>query len=135
MKLLADTHVVLWYFMGDRKIDAAHRKLIERAERKQQRVFVSVVSLWEIAKLSQLGRIKTAGAIEPFIEAIERHACFEVVGMNGKIAVESTKLGDAFPKDPFDQIIVATARVLAASLLTSDQRIIESHSVRCLDHA
>jgi PIN domain nuclease of toxin-antitoxin system len=135
MKLLADTHVVLWYLMGDRKIETAHRKLIERAERKQQRIFISVASLWEIAKLSQLGRVKTPGAIEPFIEAIETHACFEVVGISGKIAVESTKLGEAFPKDPFDQIIVATARVLGVALMTSDQRIIDSHSVRCVEHA
>jgi PIN domain nuclease of toxin-antitoxin system len=132
MKLLADTHVVLWYLIGDRKIDKDHKKRIESAERKHERIGVSVASLWELAKLAQLGRIRTPGAIEPFIAAIDAHACFEVVGMTGTIAIESTRLGEAFPKDPFDQIIVATARVFGVALLTSDQRILDSRSVKCL---
>jgi PIN domain nuclease of toxin-antitoxin system len=131
MKLLADTHVLLWYLSGDRKIAATHRKAIESAERKQQRVGVSVASLWEVAKLAQLGRIRTPGAIAPFIEGIETHACFEVIGITGAMAIESTNLGAAFPKDPFDQMIVATARVLGVRLLTSDLRIIDSQAVTC----
>ena len=89
-----------------------------------------MASLWEIAKLAQIGRIRTPGSIEPFVESIEMHACFEVVGLTGKIAIESTRLGDAFPKDPFDQIIVATARVLGVALMTSDQRIIAANVVK-----
>jgi PIN domain nuclease of toxin-antitoxin system len=132
MKFLADTHIVLWYLTGDQKIEDKQRKCIELAERRRQRIGVSVVSLWEIAKLSQLGRIRTPGAIEPLIGAIESHATFELIGMSGAIAIESTKLGESFPKDPFDQMIVATARVLGLRLLTSDQRIIYSHSIECI---
>jgi PIN domain nuclease of toxin-antitoxin system len=50
----------------------------------------------------------------------------DVLPLTGKIAVESTKLGARFPSDPGDQIIAATARCYGLTLLTADQRIIDS---------
>ncbi len=132
MKFILDTHIVAWYLMAGNKLTKGHRKVIESAERRKLRIGVSVASLWELAKLHQYGRIRAPGGLAEFIHYIEAHPCFEVLGLTGDIAIESTKLGDSFPRDPFDQIIVATARVRALSLLTVDQRVIASGAVSCV---
>jgi PIN domain nuclease of toxin-antitoxin system len=49
-----------------------------------------------------------------------------VIPLSARIAVESTRLDARFPSDPVDQIIAATARCHALSLLTADERIIGS---------
>ena len=49
------------------------------------------------------------------------------------IALESTRLGPGFHRDPADQIIAATARVHGLRLLTSDQRIIQSKLVPVIE--
>jgi PIN domain nuclease of toxin-antitoxin system len=46
-----------------------------------------------------------------------------VLPMTSRIAVESVRLGPDFPKDPADQIIVATARCHGLSLITADEDI------------
>ena len=52
--------------------------------------------------------------------------------LTGRIAAESTRLGSAFPNDPADQLIAATARCHGLMLLTADERIVESGVVAVL---
>jgi PIN domain nuclease of toxin-antitoxin system len=47
----------------------------------------------------------------------------QVLPITAKIAAESVRLGDEFPRDPADQIIAATARCHGLTLMTSDKRI------------
>lgn len=52
-----------------------------------------------------------------------------VMPLTARIALESTRLGARFPSDPVDQLIAATARCHALTLLTADERLIESGAV------
>jgi PIN domain nuclease of toxin-antitoxin system len=126
---IADTHVVVRWLVDDRKLSREHVRVLERCERTGERVAMSAISLWEIAKLVERGRLELRQSLDESLGHIEASALFEVLPLTSRIAIESTRLGRVFPTDPVDQIIAATARCHGLVLLTSDERIIESGAV------
>lgn len=126
MKHLLDTHVLIWWLTDDRKLPRAHARLLERCERSATPVGLSAMSLWEIAKLAERGRIELTQSVDESVEQLEASPFINIVPLTGRVAIESTRLGARFHSDPVDQIIVATARCHGLTLLTADERIIES---------
>ncbi len=126
MKYLLDTHVVIWWLMSDRKLSKEHAKLLERSERTGTAVGLSAISLWEIAKLVERGRLELTQSVEDSFEQLESSEFVTVLPLTGRVAIESTRLGARFHSDPIDQVIAATARCHGLTLLTADERIIES---------
>jgi PIN domain nuclease of toxin-antitoxin system len=126
MKHLLDTHVLIWWLTDDRKLPKAHARLLERSERSQTPVGLSAMSLWEIAKLAERGRIELTQSVDESLEQLEASPFISVLPLTGRVAIESTRLGARFHADPVDQIIVATARCHGLTLLTADERIIDS---------
>lgn len=126
MKYLLDTHVAIWWMLDDRKLPKDHAKILERSERSGAAVGLSAVSLWEIAKLVERGRLELTQSVDDSLEQLETSAFISVLPLNARVAVESTRLGARFHADPLDQMIVATARCHGLMLLTVDERIIES---------
>ena len=126
MKYLLDTHVVLWWLTDDRKLSKGHAKLLERSERSGTAVGLSALSLWEIAKLVERGRLELTQSLDESLEQLETSEFITILPLTGRVAIESTRLGARFHSDPIDQIIVATARCHGLTLLTVDERIIES---------
>jgi PIN domain nuclease of toxin-antitoxin system len=126
VKYLLDTHVVIWWLMDDRKLSKAHAKLLERCERSGTPVGLSAMSLWEIAKLVERGRLELTQSVDDSVEQLETSSFVSVLPLTGRVAIESTRLGGRFHSDPIDQIIAATARCHGLTLLTVDKRIIES---------
>ncbi len=90
---------------------------------------VSPISFWEIALLHAHGRIRLARSLEATIEFIETHRSVETVAPTGRIALDSTRLGANFPRDPADRLIAATARCHGLRLMTADDRIRTSGAV------
>lgn len=129
MRFLLDTHVVVRRCTDDPALSPAHRRLLDEAARAGERVGVSAVTLWEIAKLVEIGRLKASKVVDALIEEIESHPEVEVLPLTGRICVESTRLGPTFPRDPADQLIAATARYHGLTLLTNDERIRSSRVV------
>jgi PIN domain nuclease of toxin-antitoxin system len=125
VKALLDTHVLLWWLACDRRLSRTHKRVIERADAESP-LFLSDISLWEIATLHELARVELDRPLREWLE----HACAPPlvmrVGISPAIAAEVAALPSTFHRDPADRIIVATARVLGATVLTSDRRIIES---------
>lgn len=126
MKYLLDTHVAVWWLFNDRKLPKEYARLIERAHTADTPIGISAMSLWELAKLGQADRLDIDETTTELLERIEGDPLFAILPLTGKIAVESTLLGARFPNDPADQIIAATARCHGLTLLTADQRIIDS---------
>ena len=60
---------------------------------------------------------------DAWLEEMESNALLNILPITAAIAAESVRLGDNFPRDPADQIIVATARCHDLRLLTADQSI------------
>jgi PIN domain nuclease of toxin-antitoxin system len=124
--LLVDTHVLLWWLLGSGPLTPMQRAAIERTEQKHEPLGVASITLWEIAKLVELERVKLHLAADAFLDEIEAHAHIAVLPLTARVALESTRLGPRFHRDPADQIIAATARVYGLRLVTLDQRIRDS---------
>ena len=90
------------------------------------------MSLWEIATLYSLKRITLDLPLRDWFERAVALPVVRRVGITPAIAAEVAALPDSFHRDPGDRIIVATARVLGATLLTQDRRIIDAKLVRTL---
>ncbi len=118
--ILLDTHVWFWLSIGELQ---ALSPRAQRAVTSRPR-WISAISCWELAKLVERGRL---GFTIPTLNWINRSLAennIRLADLTPAIAVESTNLQD-FHRDPADQIIVATSRVLGIPLATADQRIIQ----------
>ena len=85
---------------------------------------MSDISLWEVATLHSLGRIRLAVPLREWLDKAAAPPLVQRHGISPAIAAEVAALPDSFHRDPADRILVATARVLGATLLTQDRRII-----------
>lgn len=123
MKLLLDTHILLWWLAGEGSLQPSQIAALETAEARDERLAIAAITLWEIAKLCEHGRIVLATTPDALLEHVETHARITVLPLDGRIALESTRLGPRFHRDPADQLIAATARVHGLRLVTADERI------------
>lgn len=79
------------------------------------------MTLMEIAQLARKGRIHLHISLETFL--METESRFSVIPMTGQICAQAVDLPAAFPKDPADRIIAATALVHGLPLVTADDAI------------
>jgi PIN domain nuclease of toxin-antitoxin system len=120
---LLDTHILLWWRADPKKLSKPQAKLLGELESRGEPASISAITLWELAKMVELGRLEIDQTLDLWLEEIENHPLLSVVPITAQIAAESVGLGAGFHKDPADQIIVATARCLNLRLLTADERI------------
>ena len=125
MTALLDTHVLIWWLNDPDRLSAAQRKMVSAADADSP-LLVSDISLWEVATLYSLGRIRIAIPLRQWLEKAVAPPLVRRQGVTPAIATELAALPDTFQRDPADRILVATARVLGATLLTHDHRIIAS---------
>lgn len=109
----------------------AQRELLEAASGKAP-VWVSDISLWEIATLVDLGRLRFSIPLRDWLESAVAPPLVRRIGVSPAEAAEVASLPDSFQRDPADRIIVASARTAGATLLTQDRRIIDSGVVPTL---
>ena len=126
MIFLLDTHILLWWCHASEKVPQEFLGKIEGEEAAGRRLGISIISLWEIAKLVEKGRVDTAVSLDQWFPQLESHPTIEVLPLTGRIILESQRLGDKFPRDPSDQLIAATARVHGLRLMTVDENIAKS---------
>jgi len=119
--LLLDTHVWIWLSV-DKKTSFSRKakKAIDSAGSK----WLSAISCWELAKLVEKKRIGFSIPTLNWIRRSLNEFDINIADLSPEIAVESTMLR-GFHKDPADQIIVATSRMLGMPLVTSDRAILE----------
>ena len=118
MKLLLDTHLLLWAAEDAKRLPKAGRRLIQDLDNE---LLFSAVSLWEITIKRGLGR--TDFQVDP---RILRRALLDNGYTELAITSEHAINIDQFPsthKDPFDRLLVAQAAVEGITLLTSDARL------------
>ncbi len=132
MTALLDTHILIWWLQGDGPLSSAQRRVLDAANADAP-LLVSDISLWEIATLHTLGRIGLALPPREWLEKAVAPPLVRRHGISPAIAGEVASLPDSFHRDPADRIIVATARILGATLLTHDRRIVDSGLVKTLN--
>lgn len=131
MRVLLDTHVLLWWIHGDSRLSSEQTEILREAG-EDKPLWVSDISLWEIATLISLGRITLELPLREWLEKATAAPLVQCLPITPAVAAEVVSLPDTFHRDPADRIIVASARVLGATLLTQDRRIIESGVVPTL---
>jgi PIN domain nuclease of toxin-antitoxin system len=128
---LLDTHVLVWWFEREGRLSDAQRRVLKRASAAEP-VMVSDISLWEIATLASLGRLKLKLPLRDWLDRAAAPPLVQRCGISPAIAALTTTLPPEFQKDPADRIIVATAQALGATLLTCDESIIDADLVPTL---
>jgi PIN domain nuclease of toxin-antitoxin system len=131
VRALLDTHVVLRWFAGKGELSPRQRQAIEAAGPRDP-LLLSDISLWEVATLYELGRIRLSIPLREWLERVVGLPEVRRVGISPAVAAEVAALPATFQRDPADRIIVASARVFGATLMTSDRRIVESRLVPTL---
>ena len=123
MKLLLDTHVLVWLLEGSSKIsEAVHNQIQEAASEDQ--LGISAITPWEIAMLVAKGRLRLAKDVGEWLDAALALPGMRLIPLSPAIAVASTRLPVPTHADAADCILIATARNLDAALVTADQRIL-----------
>jgi PIN domain nuclease of toxin-antitoxin system len=118
MKLLLDTHVLLWAAGRPARLPTAIRKMLE--EPANELIF-SVVSLWEIVIKRSLGRRDFKVDARVLRRALQENSYHEL-----EIKGEHAVAVDGLPpihKDPFDRLLVAQSMVEGILLLTADAQV------------
>ena len=122
--LLLDTHVWLWLVAGSSELSIEARNMIDRAVAGGS-LRIAAISLREIALLASRGRIVLGKSIGLWLEEALADPDPVIDPLGPQIAIESHALPNAFHRDPADRLIVATARVTNATLMTCDRRILD----------
>lgn len=118
MKLLLDTHVLLWWLRDDPRLGARGRALI--ADPRNE-VLVSIASFWEIAIKSRLGKIAERGSA---VLREARASGFGVLALDERhLAFVEALAARGDHHDPFDHLILAQAAVEEAALVSGDRKL------------
>lgn len=113
MKVLLDTHLLLWWLADARELTAEARALITAPENP---VFVSAASVWELRIKEALGKVKLPA---DFAAVLDQQP-FERLSVTVTHAHQVREL-PMHHRDPFDRMLIAQARCDGLTLLTHDE--------------
>lgn len=119
--ILLDTHVLVRYLMGDRKLGRRAVAAIDKALAADE-LFVSAISYWEVAMLVQRGRLELETTVSAFRALALRHGVQEE-GIDGDIGIVAAELPNGHA-DPADRMLVATALLHGLTLVTADATLL-----------
>jgi PIN domain nuclease of toxin-antitoxin system len=122
MKLLLDTHTFLWAGGGPENLSPKVRSLLDSFPAHE--IFVSSMSIREISMLVKKQKIGLSEPVPQWLNRVLKQSGIRIIDVSAEIAMESCFLPGEFHSDPADQMIVATARLESAILLTKDQKIL-----------
>lgn len=129
---LLDTHIWIWWLHGQPELSSATRKILDDFSKKGERPFLSDMSLWEAQMLYRRGRIVLQIPFEEWLS--QASSSVELLRITPNVILEVDRLPHSFHGDPADRIIVATAIAHRISLLTRDQKILDSNVVKFWKH-
>lgn len=122
---LLDTHILIWWLDQSARLSLAQQEVLSAAG-PDSPLLVSDITLWEIATLHSLGRIRLSLPLRDWLDRAVAPPLVRRHGISPAVAADVAALPESFHRDPVDRIIVATARVLGATLLTQDRRIVDA---------
>jgi PIN domain nuclease of toxin-antitoxin system len=115
MKLLLDTHILIWYLADNSKLPSTIRNLIREP---QHQVFVSVATVWEITIKKALGKLTSPDNLLEVLVACR----FEVLPITIFHALQVGTL-PRHHDDPFDRMLIAQSVLEGLTLVTADSKI------------
>jgi PIN domain nuclease of toxin-antitoxin system len=112
LKLLIDSHALLWHVLDDPRLGPVPTEAIEAADAE---VLVSIASLWEIAIKSALGKLNVPDDLPERVHALG----FELLPITAEHAWHVRELPHHHG-DPFDRVLIAQAQAESLSIVTAD---------------
>jgi len=116
MKYLLDTHTLLWFLQGDKKLSDKARQLIDSPRNSQ---FLSIVSLWEIALKVSLGKLVLDKPFERLFPEQLHFNRIQILNITVDSLIKLTTL-PFHHRDPFDRLIIAQALVEEFPIIGAD---------------
>jgi len=135
--IILDTHALIWSVDDNARLGKNTRALIEESSQTDG-VLISAITPWEIALLTEKGRLRLGQEVGAWLEAVLSLPSVRLAPIEPQIAIDSVRLPEEFHADPADRIIVATARHFDITLVSADQAILSYAAkghVRAVDAA
>jgi PIN domain nuclease of toxin-antitoxin system len=120
--VLLDTCAVIFLGTG-KKLAAIAIEALENAL-EEERAHISVASAWEIGRSMSLGRITSTLTPMAFYNRFANQEGVRECALSAEIVIASSYLPVGAPSDPMDRIMIATARELDLTIVTSDGKIL-----------
>lgn len=111
MRLLLDTHILIWYIMGDETLPLSWREKIQSPENHK---IASIATLWEIAIKTNIGKLTLKYPLDRLVPADFQVLAIEVPHLM------TYKKPPLYHRDPFDRILIAQARTDGLTIMTKD---------------
>lgn len=128
--ILLDTHAWLWWLSDPGRLSRVAEERIELA-RRDGRIVVSAISVWEAALLVKKGRLELTVDMTTLVRGCLALSFLRFEAIDPAIVLGAVELSPFHP-DPADRMIVATALRLGAPLVTKDARIRASGSIEAI---
>ena len=129
--IVLDTHAWIWFTSKPEALSKKAQKALEAAV-KEKNVFVSSISVWEVALLVNKKRLKLSMDVTDWIAKSESLPFIQFIPVSNSIAVKSVNLPQPLHPDPADRIIIATALSIGAPLITKDKKISDYAPVKTI---
>ena len=121
--IILDTHVWVWWVSNPKRLSPSAKKIIGRSMENNE-IFISAISVWEVALLADKDRLRLTLEVNDWIARSERLPFVTFIPIDNAITLKSVFLPGDFHSDPADRIIVATAITSGAPLVSKDERIL-----------
>lgn len=125
MRVLVDTHALLWAMTGDRKLSRRARSVLASFANE---VFVSAASAWEISTKHRIGKLPSAEALVADFARLVEQLGFHPL----PISLEHAQRAGALPgdhRDPFDRMLIAQAQSENLPLI-SNERVFDFYGIK-----
>jgi PIN domain nuclease of toxin-antitoxin system len=124
MRLLLDTHALLWWWTGDSRLSKTAVQVISD---QNNEIFVSAASVWEITTKYRNGKLPEAARLLPGIDHHIARSRFSEL----PVSIAHAEMAGSFEsqhRDPFDHILIAQAKLEAMPIVSAD-RVFESFAI------
>lgn len=128
MKVLLDTHVLLWSVLDP---DQLSEKIRTELERPANELWLSPITIWEVHLLAEKGRILLKPDPSAWIQHILDTIPFHEAAVTHAVALMSRQI-DLPHQDPADRFLAATAAIYELTLVTADERLLHSQQFKTL---
>lgn len=120
MKLLLDTHILIWSISNPRRISARVHRLLERSSVEK---WTSPITTWEIVLGVDSGSIRIDSTLEKWLAEVNAALSLHEAPLTHEVVLASREI--SIPHhDPADRLLAATARYYDLRLVTADERLL-----------
>ena len=120
--ILLDTCAIIWDALDKTKLTAKAKKAINKAD-KARSLFISDISIWELAMLVKRKRVEIDDTSANFTNLYLQTRNIEILQITPEIAELSVNFGAEINNDPADRLISATSIIENLSIVTSDRNL------------